>query len=133
VAPLHCDGDLRPRGAWSCHDGFLELEYDSAQMAEKVAQCTAYSARPRLGRPAHSQAVNSVAIVPLAVAMVFVVSVSMAVPGVAALVFVVGDVFVVIPIVLDEVDGAAAGVVFGAVFVPVLFVAGRDVEVDGGS
>src|SRR5215813_3206254 len=44
--------------------------------------------------------------------------------------FVVRDVFVVVPVIFDEVDRAAAGMILAAMFVPVLLMAGRHVQVN---
>jgi hypothetical protein len=64
-----------------------------------------------------------------AVVMIFVVSI--AVPVVAVIMIsMTRDIFVVVPIIANEVDRSAARVVLRAMFVPVLLMSRRDVQVD---
>ena len=65
------------------------------------------------------------------VMVVIFVAVSMSVVTVFILVMpVLRDVFVVVPLVAHKVDRAAAGVILGAMFVPVLLVSGGDVQIN---
>ena len=72
--------------------------------------------------------------VPLAVVMVFVFVLSMPVARVSAMItatmFVVRDVFVVVPIIADEVDRTSAGMVFPTMLAPMLLMSGRNVQVN---
>ena len=68
--------------------------------------------------------------VPVAVVMVFVMSMSVTRVSVPANMFVVRDVFVVVPIISHEVDRTAAGMVFPTMLVPMLLVSGRNVQVN---
>lgn len=66
------------------------------------------------------------------VVMVFVMTVSMSVVVVTAFVVMMSmlrDVFVVVPVIAHEIDRPAAGVIFGAMFAPVLLMSGRDVQI----
>jgi hypothetical protein len=44
---------------------------------------------------------------------------------------ILGHVHVIVPFVLDEIDGAATGIILGAVLAPVFLMTGRYVHVDG--
>ena len=74
------------------------------------------------------------AVIVIAAIMIFVmsmsVSVSMSVVAIAALTSVMGDVFVVVPVVPHKVDGSAASMVLGAMFAPVFLMSRWDVQVD---
>ena len=69
---------------------------------------------------------------PLAVVVVFVMS--MSVPRVSVVtpanMFVVGDVFVVVPLISHEVDRPTAGMVFPTMLAPMLLVSRRNMQVD---
>jgi hypothetical protein len=64
-----------------------------------------------------------------AVVMIFVVSISVPVLAVV-MISMTRDIFVVVPFIAYEVDRSATRVVLRAMFVPVLFMSRRDVQVD---
>ena len=71
---------------------------------------------------------------PVAVAVPLLVSVSVPVPMLAVVIVtvvaIVGHVFSVVPIVPYEIHWPTAGIVLTAMFVPVLFMSWRDMQVD---
>ena len=71
---------------------------------------------------------------PVAVAVAVALLVSVPVPMLAVVIVTVvaiaGHVFIVVPIVTYEIHWPTAGIVLGAMFVPVLFMSWRDMQVD---
>ena len=68
--------------------------------------------------------------VAVAVPLLMSVPVSMLAVVIVPVVAIVGHVFIVVPIVTYEIDWPTAGFVLGAMFVPVLFMSRRDMQVD---
>jgi hypothetical protein len=68
--------------------------------------------------------------VAVAVPLLMSVPVSMLAVVIVPVVAIVGHVFIVVPIVTYEIHWPTAGIVLGAMFVPVLFMSRRDMQVD---
>lgn len=44
--------------------------------------------------------------------------------------FIMGDIYLVIPVIMDEIDRPVAGIIPGAVLAPVFRVSGRDMQIE---
>jgi hypothetical protein len=74
--------------------------------------------------------VVSMVAVPIIPSMIFSAFVMSIIPVVTMLFLIAWNVFVVVPFIPHKIDALSAGVVFAAVFTPMLFITGRYTQID---